>query len=67
MSKVLTQKQVDQYREYGYLVNLPRIFTDDEVVAMRQGCDQLLELLKPGETSKEIREWHETSRFLYDV
>lgn len=67
MSKVLTQKQVDQYREYGYLVNLPRIFTDDEVVAMRQGCDQLLGLLKPGETSKEIREWHETSRFLYDV
>ena len=64
---MLSSKEVKQFRDEGYLQNLPRVFGADEVAAMRQGCDRLLDLLGPGETSKEIREWHEASRFLYDI
>jgi ectoine hydroxylase-related dioxygenase (phytanoyl-CoA dioxygenase family) len=28
---------------------------------------QIMTLLRPGESAKDIREWHETSRWLYDI
>jgi ectoine hydroxylase-related dioxygenase (phytanoyl-CoA dioxygenase family) len=34
---------------------------------LNDGLDELMKLLRPGEDAKEIREWHESSRFLYDI
>ncbi len=63
----LTTEQVRFYEENGYLIGLPPVFTPDEVIELNSGLKELLKLLRPGEDSKEIREWHETSRFLYDI
>ena len=63
----LSEKQIISYRENGYLLDLPPIYTRDEMGQMNAELPQLLALLKPGETAKDIREWHETSLFLYDI
>lgn len=63
----LASDQVRFYEENGYLIGLPPVFTKDEVKELNSGLKELLKLLRPGEDSKEIREWHETSRFLYDI
>jgi ectoine hydroxylase-related dioxygenase (phytanoyl-CoA dioxygenase family) len=49
------------------LNDLPPAFTGEKMAGLNSGLQELLKLLRPGETSKEIREWHETSRFLYDI
>jgi non-heme Fe2+,alpha-ketoglutarate-dependent halogenase len=43
------------------------VFNDDELKAFNEGFKELNKLLRPGESTKEIREWHEGSRFLYDI
>jgi hypothetical protein len=63
----LTDKQKAFYRDQGYLLDLPPIYSRDEMVKMNAELPQLLALLKPGETAKDIREWHETSLYLYDI
>ena len=63
----LTRDQVKFYEENGYLIGLPPVFNPGEVTKLDDGLTELLKLLHPGEDSKEIREWHETSRFLYDI
>ena len=67
MGKRLTEQQIAFYHKNGYLINLPPVFLPDQVRGMNQGLDELMKLLRPGEDSKEIREWHEESRFLYDI
>jgi ectoine hydroxylase-related dioxygenase (phytanoyl-CoA dioxygenase family) len=37
------------------------------VAELNAGYQELLKYLRPGEDEKEIREWHESSRFLYDI
>jgi non-heme Fe2+,alpha-ketoglutarate-dependent halogenase len=63
----LTEEQKAQYHKDGYLNGLPPIYTPEEMRRMNEELPQLLALLEPGETAKDIREWHETSRFLYDI
>jgi non-heme Fe2+,alpha-ketoglutarate-dependent halogenase len=63
----LTEEQKVFYRDQGYLLDLPPIYTTEEMATMNNELPQLLALLKQGETAKDIREWHETSRFLYDI
>ncbi len=63
----LTAGQVAQYRDEGYLQGLPAVFTPDEARALCADLERLLALLEPGETAKDIREWHETSRWLFDI
>jgi non-heme Fe2+,alpha-ketoglutarate-dependent halogenase len=63
----LTAAQVKFYEENGYLIGLQPVFSADEVKDLNSGLKELLKLLRPGEDSKEIREWHETSKFLYDI
>lgn len=63
----LTAAQKEYFDQEGYLHKLPPVFSRDEVQQLDGGLAELLKLLRPGETSKEIREWHETSRFLYDI
>ena len=67
MGKRLTENQQKSYHENGYIIGLPPVFSPTEVKELNAGLDELMKLLHPGEDAKEIREWHECSRFLYDV
>ena len=63
----LTAEQQTHYEEQGYLLGLPAVFTPEEMVEHSEALTQLLSLLEPGETAKDVREWHESSRWLYDI
>ncbi len=63
----LTDQQKNSYRENGYLIGLPPVLDSRQVRELNDGLDELMKLLHPGEDSKEIREWHESSRHLYDI
>lgn len=63
----LTPEQVSHYREQGYIIGLPRVFEPQELPGLRAGYDALVKLLKPEEDTRDIREWHEHSRWLYDL
>lgn len=65
--KRLSLEQKKTFERDGYLHTLPPVFSSIQVADLDRGLSELLSLLRPGETSKEIREWHETSRFLYDI
>jgi non-heme Fe2+,alpha-ketoglutarate-dependent halogenase len=67
MGKRLTQEQQQFYKRNGYLIGLPPVFNSEQVRRLNAGLNELLKLLKPEEDAKEIREWHESSRFLYDI
>lgn len=66
MPKRLTSEQIVRFREEGVLFPLP-VYRREEMTTINSELPRLLELLQPGETSKEIREWHETSRYLLDI
>jgi non-haem Fe2+, alpha-ketoglutarate-dependent halogenase len=63
----LSEEQKKFYRENGYLLGLPPIYTREEMAKLNAELPNLLALLEPGETTKDIREWHETSTYLYDI
>lgn len=63
----LSDEQKAFYQENGYLIGLPPIYTPDEMRQINAELPGILSLLQPGETAKDIREWHETSRYLYDI
>ena len=67
MGKRLTSQQKQFYEANGYMLGLPAVLTPPQVQDLNTGLEELMKLLKPGEDSKEIREWHESSRFLYDI
>ncbi len=66
MTKALTDSQIAQFHGKGCIDALP-VFNAAELEALNQGLAEELKLLEEGETTKEIREWHEASRFLYDI
>jgi len=63
----LSEQQKQRYQEEGYLLGLPPVYSPAEVEELNRGLEEHLKLLRPGETSKDIREWHEASRFFYDI
>ena len=63
----LSAEQKAFYNENGYLIGLPAVYTPEEIRQINQELPGLLALLQPGETAKDIREWHETSTYLYDI
>jgi ectoine hydroxylase-related dioxygenase (phytanoyl-CoA dioxygenase family) len=65
--KRLSRQQQEFFAQNGYLHRLPPVYSTEQVGTLRSGLDELMKLLRPGESSKEIREWHESSRFLYDI
>lgn len=67
MATTLSDEQVRSFRDHGYLLGLPPIYRPEEMIEHRTKYHELLKLLEPGETAKDIREWHETSRWLYDI
>ncbi len=64
MGKQLTTTQQKFYEENGYLNQLPIVFAKQ---FMDQGYNQLTALLDEDETSSDMINWHQTSRWLYDV
>ena len=67
MSRILSADQIDRFGTDGILLPLGPAYDRDEIDSIRIGISDLMELLEPGETTKEIREWHESSRFLFDI
>lgn len=66
-SFALSKEQKEFYGQYGYLLGLPRIYTQREMERINAELPRLLALLRPGETAKDIREWHETSTYLFEI
>jgi len=62
----LTETEITAYRKHGYLSGLP-IFSAEEMQQFNQELPNILSLLKPDETTKDIREWHEKSAFLFEI
>jgi non-haem Fe2+, alpha-ketoglutarate-dependent halogenase len=67
VTTTLTQEQQKFFQANGYLIGLPPIFTREEMKTHNEKMNKLAELLGPGETFKDIREWHETSRWMFDI
>ena len=67
MTYQLSKQQQAFYQENGYLIGLPPIYTPGEVAQLNAELPELLCLLEPGESPKDIREWHETSQYLYEI
>jgi non-heme Fe2+,alpha-ketoglutarate-dependent halogenase len=65
--RVLSDAQKQFYAENGYLIGLPPAFDAEGVAWLNSGLGELMKLLRPDEDAKEIREWHESSRFLFDI
>jgi hypothetical protein len=63
----LTPEQQKFYADNGYLLGLPPIFSRAEMDRINAELPNILALLEPGETSKDIREWHEASTYLYEI
>jgi non-heme Fe2+,alpha-ketoglutarate-dependent halogenase len=63
----LSDAQKTFYAENGYLLGLPPVFTPEEMAKINTELPNLLALLEPGEDSKDIREWHEASTYLYEI
>ena len=63
----LSEEQKAFYHANGYLIGLPAIYTAAEMQQINADLPHLLALLRPDETAKDIREWHETSTYLYDI
>lgn len=63
----LTEAQKKFYADNGYLLGLPPIYTREEMARLNAELPNLLALLKPGESTKDIREWHEQSTYLHEI
>ena len=63
----LTQSQVQFFKENGYLIGLPPVYSSGGSGGAERRLPGDCEIPAPGEDDKEIREWHESSRFLYDI
>jgi hypothetical protein len=63
----LTPDQQQFYRANGYLLGLPPIYAPAEMARINAELPNLLALLRPGETFGDIREWHHTSTYLYEI
>jgi ectoine hydroxylase-related dioxygenase (phytanoyl-CoA dioxygenase family) len=67
MPASLTPEQIAFYHANGYLFGLPPIYTAAEMTQLNAELPHLLALLQPGETAKDIREWHEASTYLFEI
>lgn len=63
----LTPAQQQFFSTNGYLLGLPPVYTAAEMAEHNAALTELMKLLEPGESARDIREWHESSRWLYDI
>src|SRR5260221_3570570 len=64
--KRLTVKQVEEFRERGYVAPLP-VFSPEEVLRLQDEYPRLESLLPPGTRIGSVNWWHKKNRFLYDL
>lgn len=65
--KLTTEQQVF-YRENGYLLGLPPVFSGKaELDALNEGYARIVAMLKEDENPSDIMGWHKTSKWLYDI
>lgn len=67
MATTLSSDQQQFFRRNGYLLDLPQIYSAEQMREHNEKFAKLATLLEPGESYKDIREWHETSRWLFDI
>ncbi|MBP6507152.1 MAG: phytanoyl-CoA dioxygenase family protein [Opitutaceae bacterium] len=67
MTHRLTPAQQQFYHANGYLLGLPPIYTAAEMARINAELPNLLTLLRDGETTNEMREWHHESTYLYEI
>jgi non-haem Fe2+, alpha-ketoglutarate-dependent halogenase len=67
MADHLTASQQEFYRDQGYLLGLPSIYSAAEMVDHNKSLAELMALLRPGEPAQHMWKWHESSRWLYDI
>lgn len=67
MTNSLTPDQQVFCQDNGYLVDLPAIYTPTKMAKRNRNLKDLMALFRPDETAKDIKEWHEASRWLYDI
>lgn len=63
----LSEEQKAFYQKNGFLIGLSPIYSQEEMEQKNAELPNLLNLLQTGETAKDIREWHETSTYLYEI
>ena len=62
----LTNAEKTQFRERGYVKNLP-VFDVDAVAVMQQRFDELLGQLPEGTDINKVNCWHKANRWVYDL
>ncbi|WNQ13921.1 phytanoyl-CoA dioxygenase family protein [Paenibacillus aurantius] len=63
----LSEEQKEFYRTNGYLLDLAPVYTEAEMKQLNRDLQELTKRLEPGETMKDIREWHMSSTWLYEI
>lgn len=66
MQQHLSAEQKKEFKSQGFLSGLP-VFSSEEMAQLNKDLPNLLALLEEGESTKDIREWHEASSYLLDV
>ena len=65
-SQHLTNSQVDQYHEHGYVKNLP-VFDASEISTLQATFEELAARLPDGTDINQVTMWHKCSRTFYDL
>lgn len=65
--RFLTEQEKQYFADNGYLIDLPPVFSAEDMVRLNKELEQLTSLLEPGEKLLHMREWHTQSRWLYDI
>lgn len=63
----LSEEQKEFYNKNGYIIDLAPVYSEDEMQQLNRERQELTKLLEPGEKMMEIREWHMSSTWLYDI
>ena len=66
MTLALSSKEIETYRENGYLLR-ERLFTEDEVSNLRLSCDVVESQVKEAINTDRAREYHLDQNVFLDV
>src|SRR5688572_12718221 len=64
--KRLTRREVQQYFDRGYLAGY-RVYDAEGVRRNREGFEELLKLLKPGQSANVINGWEKQHKYIFDL
>ncbi len=64
--KRLSRREVDEYYDRGYIKGY-RVFDEAGVKSTRQGFEELIKLLKPGETPNIINGWERFNPYIFGL